>query len=158
MKSKIVKYYVCLPVVLVCLFLLLLSIGSIFLIYLVNGEEELEKVSFSLLLFPIIPPSVLFLWVFIAYSPKITFSDIGIKKHWCGILLKKYLWKDVQDIKIIETAFGTSWLFFSKKDLKKHRIDYCRLHPQTIYIAVDDNKLEKIKEFVPEDKKIRIQK
>ena len=50
---------------------------------------------------------------------------------------------------------GISWLFFSKKDLKNHGIDYCRLHPKTIYIAIDDKKLEKIKEFIPQDKVIR---
>ena len=155
MNRKMLKYYVCLPVVFVCLFVLLLGVGTIFLISLVNNEKVLEILSFSLLLFTIILPGVLFVWTFIAFASRITFNEIGIEKRLCGISLKTYKWEDIQDIKIIETAFGVSWLFFSKVDLKNHGIDYCRLHPKTIYIAIDDKKLQKIKEFIPQDKVIR---
>lgn len=155
MNRKKIKYYVNLPIMIVCLFVLLLGIGTMFLISLVNEEKVFEIFSFWLLLFPVFLPSVLFLWTFIAFAPQITFNSVGLEKHLCGIPLKKYKWKDVQDIKIIETAFGVSWLFFSKSDLKNHGIDYCRLHPKTIYIAIDDKKLKKIKEFIPQDKAIR---
>ena len=155
MDRRKVKYYVCLPIMFVCLCILLLGIGTIVLITLVNEEKLFEILSFKLLLFPVVLPSVLFLWTFIAFAPKITFNEIGIEKHLFGIPLKKYKWEDIQDIKIIETSFGISWLFFSKVDLKDHGIDYCRLHPKTIYIAIDDKKFEKIKEFIPQDKAIR---
>ena len=155
MNRKKVKYYVCLPIMFVCLFVLLLGIGTIFLVTLVNEEKVFEILSFRLLLFPVVLPSALFLWTFIAFAQQITFNSVGLEKYLCGIPLKKYKWEDIQDIKIIETAFGISWLIFSKSNLKNHGIDYCRLQPKTIYIAIDDKKLEKIKEFIPQDKVIR---
>ena len=155
MNRRKVTYYVCFPIIFVCLLILLLGIGTIFLITLVNEEKVFEILSFRLLFFPVVLPSVLFLWTFIAFVPQITFNSVGLEKHLCGIPLKKYKWEDIQDIKIIETAFGISWLFFSKSNLKNHGIDYCRLHPKTIYLAIDDKKLQTIKEFIPRDKIIR---
>lgn len=155
MERKIVKYYVCLPVMFVCLFALLLGIGTIFLTSMINNEEGFKMLNFSLLLFLIILPGGLFVWSFIAFAPQITFAKDDIKKCLCGIPLKIYKWEDIQDIKIIETALGASWLIFSKVNLGNHGLDYCRLHPKTIHLAIDNKKLERIKDFIPQNKAIR---
>lgn len=150
------KAFVCIFVVggvgLICL------LTNIFAVYFLNIdgdniESQVGIISFVTIL--VIIPDIMLLWVFIAFAPQITFNEIGLEKCLCGIPLKKYKWEDIRDIKIITTGVGAQWLFFSKVDLKNHGIDYCRLHPKTIYIAIDDKKLQKIKEFIPHDKVIR---
>lgn len=145
------KAFVCIFVVggvgLICL------LTNIFAVYFLNIdgdniESQVGIISFVTIL--VIIPDIMLLWAFIAFAPKITFNEIGLEKHLCGIPLKKYKWEDIQDIKIITTGVGAQWLFFSKSNLKNHGIDYCRLHPKTIYIAIDDKKLQKIKEFIPQ--------
>ena len=101
---------------------------------------------------------ICFLWTFMVFAPRIIFNECGIEKCLCGIPLKKYQWEQIIDIKVITTSVGAKWLFFSKKNLGNHGIDYCRLHPKTIYLAVDNNILEKIKKFIPQEKEIREQK
>lgn len=148
--KKHYKVFVCPFVVVCCAIVLLISLIIFFWAF--DGSQQIEL---DLFLIVVGFPFLLFLWTFIAFAPKITFNEIAIEKHLCGIPLKKYKWGDIQDIKIITTGVGAQWLFFSKSDLKNHGIDYCRLHPKTIYIAIDDKKLERIKEFIPHDKVIR---
>lgn len=148
--KKYYKIFVC-PFVVVCwCIILLVSLVIFFWVF-----DDWQQIEWDVFLIVVGLPLVLFLWTFIAFGAKIIFSEIGIEKHLCGIPLKKYKWEDIQDIKIITTGVGAQWLFFSKSNLKNHGIDFCRLHPKTIYIAIDDKKLEKIKEFIPQDKAIR---
>ncbi len=135
--------------------------GIIFLISLIIffwAFDKSQQLQFEVI-FPVIGiPMICFLCMFIVFAPRLTFSELGIEKRLCGIPLKKYQWKQIMDIKIITTSVGTKWLFFSKKNLGNYGIDYCRLLPKTIYLAVDNNILEKIKKFIPQEKEIREQK
>lgn len=150
------RSYVCAAVVFGVGFISLLTIAFAVFFLCVDWDNIQAQVgisSFVLLLIGF--PAIVFLCVFIAFIPKLTFSEMGIEKHFFCIPLKKYKWAQVADIKIIRTSVGAQWLFFSKSDLGNHGLDYCRFHPKTIYIAIDDKKMKKIKEFIPQDKTIR---
>ena len=144
------KIFVC-PYVVVCWAIILLVSLIIFFWTFDFSQPNEWHVVFVALGFPL----VTFLWVFIAFGAQISFTEIGVEKHLCGIPLKKYKWEDIRDVKIITNNVGAQWLFFSKSDLKNHGIDYCRLHPKTIYLSIDDKKMERIKKFIPQDKIIR---
>ena len=147
---KSYKTFVCPFVVVCCAIIFLISLIIFFWAF-----DKVQQSQYDIIFIVTGIPAIIFLWAVVAFAPQITFSEIGIEKRLCGIPLKKYKWEQVIDIKIIVTSVGAQWLFFSKSDLGNHGIDYCRFHPKTIYIAIDDKKLKKITEFAPKDKTIR---
>ena len=151
--KKNYKKFVCPFVVVCCAIIFLISLIIFFLAF-----DQSQQLRFEIS-FPVIGiPMLCFLGTFIFFAPQLTFNDLGIEKRLCGIPLKKYQWEQITDIKIITTNVGAKWLFFSKKNLGNHGIDYCRLHSKTIYLSIDEKKLEEIKGFIPRDKIIREQK
>ena len=152
MEIKNRKFFVFLPVV-VMLFVLFILFFGFAIFFWINEETVLGKWIIVIVFVGV--PLILFLWSVITFAPAIYFTDDGIRKSLLGIRLKKYDWKEIQDIKIISTGLGTQWLFFSKVNLKNHGLSYCRMHSKTIYLVVDDKKMELIKKFIPKEKQIR---
>ena len=152
MEIKKRKFFVFLPVV-VMLFVLFILFFGFAIFFWINEETVLGKWIIVIVFVGV--PLILFLWSVITFAPAIHFTDDGIRKSLLGIRLKKYDWKEIQDIKIISTGLGTQWLFFSKVNLKNHALSYCRMHSKTIHLVVDDKKMELIKKFIPKEKQIR---
>ena len=152
MELKNKKFFVFLPVVLMLFVLFILFFGfAIF--FWVNEETVAGKWTIGIVFVGL--PLILFLWSAIRFAPVIHFTDDGIRKSLLGIRLKKYDWQEIQDVKTIGTGLGIQWLFFSKVNLKNHGLSYCRMHPKTIYLAVDDKKMEQLKALIPKEKRIR---
>lgn len=85
----------------------------------------------------------------------IIFNEKGIQKRFLGIKIKKILWTELQDVKILYAPSGQKWIFFSKKPLYNYGLSRCRVKLGVLYLAIRGNMMEEISSFLPPNITIR---
>lgn len=133
-KIQTKKYRVFAALPIFTLVLLLLGIGGFSLVFLDFATYNNSSTFYTLLIFLVIFPLILFIWSFITMWPCLSFDEKGITKTLLGKKLKYIEWKEIVEIKRFRQGF-VKWLFISKVSLENYSIFRCRLRRDNVYIV-----------------------
>lgn len=142
------KFRVLVYIPIFCFILLLLGIGSFWFALTHSDGQETVIIIIATALSIVISPLALFIWSFTTMWPCVEFTKDGIEKSLIGKKLRCIYWKDVYEIKRINSGIA-EWVFFSKISLEGLSIDKCRRRKDNIFIVNTKEIEEVIKRYAP---------